>query len=83
MKPRGTLMASSATDTVRDLGRRLVNRAETVVGDDAREGVSRAKAATARSVVASPEITAHRESLRSLILGSTPDHHPADSAAGE
>jgi hypothetical protein len=36
-------MASSATDTVKDLGRRLVNRAETVVGDDAREVVKRAK----------------------------------------
>lgn len=36
-------MAASATDTVKDLGRRLVNRAETVVGDDAREGVRRAK----------------------------------------
>lgn len=36
-------MASSATDTVKDFGRRLANRAETVLGDDAREGVRRAK----------------------------------------
>jgi hypothetical protein len=36
-------MASSVTDTVRDIGCKLVNRAETVVGDDAREGVKRAK----------------------------------------
>lgn len=36
-------MPSSVTDTAKDIGRKLVNRAETVVGDDAREAVKRAK----------------------------------------
>lgn len=36
-------MASSVADTAADLGRKLVNRAETVVGDDWREAKKRAK----------------------------------------
>jgi len=42
-------MAQSVTDTASDLGRKLVKRAETVVGDDAREAERRLRSA-ARSV---------------------------------
>lgn len=35
-------MASSVADTASDLGRKLVNRVETVVGDDWREAKKRA-----------------------------------------
>jgi len=62
-------MASSVLDRASDLGRKAVNRVETVLGDDAREAVRRVKSVARDSLpttATSPGIAAPQKGERRL-----------------
>jgi hypothetical protein len=57
-------MASSVLDRASDLGRKAVNRVETVLGDDAREAVRRVKSVARDSRADYRYITGNRGSSK-------------------